>query len=481
MPLQTAMLLLRSCMVPALNYHLRCVAPLCIDDEARLFDQRMLTAAMDKLGLDEAERTERTATLLQRKLRDGGWGLTSAVQASPAAFLGSLAACTTEPSFAPYCDADTPLPASTQLHGWLDDSMQRVRRAAEGDQYRADIEPLLPATAGAFFAHYTTHDSTSTALQRTLNAKANQSTLQAAVQRMKEQVRRGEKDEWAHHKAITADAAWGWKLVRPEAPDLRLSDVEYAIAARLSLALSPFPTVAMAVLPDTCYLCAHSVKGAPISLRGEPWHFLSCRMMTNGELSRRHDSVADAIGRVAWLVGAQVRREVKQLDPHSNQRPDLQITFPGRTLLTDVAVSHSLTPNYIAQSRSSAAIQQLRKREKYRRVASRLGAELLNASVEASGGLASDAERLMHAIGEEGERWSVGTWTSGAIRRQLLGAIAVAVQRGNALAMLSGYTRVTSARVGLDRRHKGDEQQCVGVGEACERDRHQDGRGEGEE
>ena len=37
MPIQTAMLLLRLCLVPSLNYHLRCIAPACIDDEARLF------------------------------------------------------------------------------------------------------------------------------------------------------------------------------------------------------------------------------------------------------------------------------------------------------------------------------------------------------------------------------------------------------------------------------------------------------------
>ena len=62
------------------------------------------------------------------------------------------------------------------------------------------------------------------------------------------------------------------------------------------------------------------------------------------------------------------------------------------------------------------------------------------------------AVRLVKVIGEEGERWSAGTWTSSAIERQLLGTIAVAVQRGNALAMLTGYTRATAA-VALGRRY----------------------------
>ena len=78
-----------------------------------------------------------------------------------------------------------------------------------------------------------------------------------------------------------------------------------------------------------------------------------------------------------------------------------------------------------------------------RRVASRLGAELLNVSVDACGGMAGDTLRLARAIGEEGQRWSAGTWSAATIERQVLGTIATAVQKGNAMAVLVGYTRAT--------------------------------------
>ena len=107
---------------------------------------------------------------------------------------------------------------------------------------------------------------------------------------------------------------------------------------------------------------------------------------------------------------------------------------------------HSLTPHYAAAWGSSAAKQQRRKNAKYAGVAARLGAELLNVSVDACGGLASDAVKLVRAVGEEGDRWSAGTWGAAQIERHLLGAIAVAVQGGNALALLSGYTQTTSMR-----------------------------------
>ena len=321
MPIQTAMLLLRQSLVPALNYHLRCIAPGCIEDEARVFDQRMMEAAMDKLGLDEDERHERTTTLLQRRLRDGGWGLASAASTSPAAFLGSMAACRDEPVFAQYY-GDTPVPHSSHLYGWLDDSLQRVRQAAPGDKYLADIEPLLPVTASTFFSFHATADPSTTAkLQHTLNAKATQHNVEAAVQRMKGQWSRGDKREWVHHKAITVKGALGWRTVRPEDAQLRMSDVEYAVAARLNLGLQPFPACTMALLPEHCPLCTHRSTGAPVSLKDDPWHWLSCYGLINGELSRRHHAVVDAIGRVAWLVGAQVRKEVGGLDPNSVQRP----------------------------------------------------------------------------------------------------------------------------------------------------------------
>jgi hypothetical protein len=206
----------------------------------------------------------------------------------------------------------------------------------------------------------------------------------------------------------------------------------------------------MAALPEHCPVCTHQTTNLPVSLRHEPWHLLTCSRLRQLQ-SRRHNEVVDAIARVAGLVGAQVRKEVEGLDLHGKQRPDLHIVFPGRVLLTDVVVSYSLTASRTAHQRSTIAIRQGQKAKKYAHIASRLGAELLNVSIDACGGLASDAVKLVQAIAEEGERWSAGTWSSATIKRQLLSAIAVAVQRGNALIMLAGYTRTSSARGGVAR------------------------------
>ena len=53
MPILTALQLLRVSLVPAMNYFLRCIAPVCIEDEAQRFDQRVLEAAASKLGVSD--------------------------------------------------------------------------------------------------------------------------------------------------------------------------------------------------------------------------------------------------------------------------------------------------------------------------------------------------------------------------------------------------------------------------------------------
>src|ERR1700752_1139226 len=119
------------------------------------------------------------------------------------------------------------------------------------------------------------------------------------------------------------------------------------------------------------------------------------------------------------LTGAQTQREVKGLDRNNNNRPDLQVLFPGRMLLTDVVISHPLTNSRIRQSRSSATSQQWNKDNKYSNVASRLGIELLPFSVEMLGGMADDAMKFVQALSEAGEE-TMQIWSQNEIRQYTL-------------------------------------------------------------
>src|SRR6185437_10579843 len=328
-----------------------------------------------------------------------------------AAFLGSLAACANEAAFAPL--HTSPIPATNLLHGWITDSVQRVRQTAADTCY-----DILPPAADTFFSYYTcTNPSAADSLQSNLHAKAISHQSGAAMKQLKQRSREGDKLPLAHMKAITAQAAWAWKMALPLGPRVRLSDTEYAIAARLNLGLPPFPD--MDNLPEHCPLCVHLVTKQPISLREDPWHHLTCTAMTSSEGSTRHNEVADVLQHTALLLGAQAKREVRGLVKKSKVRPDLQIFFPGRMLLTDVVVSHPITASRVQKRGSSTKAAQLGKRAKYASVSAQLGAELLPFSVATYGGLADDAMKLVQALGEEGEE-AMGAWSKEEIIRYTL-------------------------------------------------------------
>ena len=192
-----------------------------------------------------------------------------------------------------------------------------------------------------------------------------------------------------------------WKTVRPTEEAYQLVDEYYRYAARRDLGLPPARDV---TLPRLCNACG-------VSVAADGRHGQRC-IYNSSYTKLRHDSIA-------------------------------AVVYGGNKAINRQAV----------------------KKAKYTGVASRLGAELLNMSLDTSGGMASEAFELVRAISDEGARWSGGTWNSAAITRHLMGAIATAVQRGNALTMLSGYTRAVRAGSGAEGSGAGEEED-----EACSGD-----------
>ena len=58
--------------------------------------------------------------------------------------------------------------------------------------------------------------------------------------------------------------------------------------------------------------------------------------------------------------------------------------------------------------------------------------------------MAPDAMKLLSAMGSMGEE-QLGMWPRHVVIRHLMGSVATAVQRGNAVAWLSGYSRALAA------------------------------------
>jgi hypothetical protein len=220
-----------------------------------------------------------------------------------------------------------------------------------------------------------------------------------------------------------------------------LSDVEYRIAARLNLGLRPMAGAAL--MPDVCPLCKAS-KANLNSIRNDPWHFLTCPKV-RGEITSRHNEVGRALYRCALLMGLKAQYEPRGLDPTSDLRPDVLLTLPGRQILTDVAVTHPLALGALTRGTSLRKLGKAReleavKRAKYTNLSSLRHYEQLPFVVETCGGVGPSADALIKAMADAGEE-HLAMWSKEAIIRELVGTVAIAVQRGGAIAYLDGYDK----------------------------------------
>jgi hypothetical protein len=97
---QSSLLILRQCVVTKMNYAIRCIPPPCIAQQANVFDELAIGTAKAKLLLHADEGRRRpTVERFRAPLCHGGFGLTSALHTSPAAFLGSIPAVTSDSLF----------------------------------------------------------------------------------------------------------------------------------------------------------------------------------------------------------------------------------------------------------------------------------------------------------------------------------------------------------------------------------------------
>jgi hypothetical protein len=227
---------------------------------------------------------------------------------------------------------------------------------------------------------------------------------------------------FAHLKSVSAPRAWAWKTVVPTTKDLELTDTQYRIATRLNLGL--LPVEGTGALPNTCPICTRLN-----TIKKDPWHLMTCRKLTHGEVGVRHDEVETALYRSALMMGLQAVRQPKGLQSSSDLRPDLMVILPGRRILTDVAICHPLAPGRVLDGKSrttlgSAKTLEADKRRKYRKMKAQHQMELLPFIVETCGGMGPAAVKLLKAMAAAGEE-HLAMWPKKDIMRYVVGSVAV--------------------------------------------------------
>ena len=176
----------------------------------------------------------------------------------------------------------------------------------------------------------------------------------------------------------------------------------------------------------------------------DPWHHLCCNTHKRQEITLRHDSVVNALYLHSSHAGAAACKEPQGLSSEDGRRPDLQIVLPGAHILTDVVVSHPLAPSYVstaaAEHLAIAADAAKDKVTKYAEVASAQAAQFIPFSVESTGGIGPEAAHLIELL-SLASRDYLTLPSHHPFSNSVFSSVAIAIQRGNALAVAAGYSR----------------------------------------
>jgi hypothetical protein len=166
--------------------------------------------------------------------------------------------------------------------------------------------------------------------------------------------------------------------------------------------------------------------------------------MKRKELNMRHNAVLNALYLYTSRAGGVAVKEPTDLNDKDGRRPDLQLLLPGLHYLADVRITHPLCPTHVqaaANKQLGAALRAEReKTNRYQQTAEQHHAEFIPFVVETLGGIAPAAVKLLDQIALTC-RDHMTLWSHQEVVKELRGAIAIAVQRGNAIAMIAGYNR----------------------------------------
>ena len=317
-----------------------------------------------------------------------------------------------------------PLPSGSLLYGWIDGALNAMRSNIEdGDSSTgpppppplpsplpshpsssssspvppADLSPsfspadvpgpvkvCLPPSSASLLSFYSAVPQRAFDLQSNFMCQASTLSRSAAL---KDSQENGEAVRAALLKSIAAKEASKWKTVYPSSPLHTLSDPHYRIAARLNLGLPPH----RAVFSHKCSSC-----NSPTALLNDRWHHLSCIAHRRRELTHRHDAVLNVLYTYVRAAGGVAVKEPAGLSAKDGKRPDLQIIFPSRHIISDVVISHPLAPSYLSKAKpdnesATVAAAARFKVNKYDEVSTTQHASFLPFAAESTGGLSSGA------------------------------------------------------------------------------------------
>ena len=178
----------------------------------------------------------------------------------------------------------------------------------------------------------------------------------------------------------------------------------------------------------------------------DPWHDLSCVHRRKNELNVRHDLVVKCIKYYAEIAGACSRLEPNGLSEDGRKRPDLELFLGHIHQLIDVTIVHPTCRSYLKKAQEPLVIAEMaatNKLSKYSNMSIQLQAKIVPFAIESFGGFSQSAQNFISTLAHFASNHST-LFHKKELIRDFISSISIAVQRGNALAVINGW-RITAA------------------------------------
>ena len=445
-----------------LTHRLRAMSPAATAKHAAQYDALVQAAAHALIGIvdGDGDRYDRQLCLPWRL---GGFGLASALEVAPAAFIAGVeSALRNAPALAPLWEGRLPLPPASRLSLAIDDSLVRLRRTVAALQTASPSRSSttrstagtaskrkllhLPTSASSFISHFRAQPA-SKRIQSDVSHSISLHSFNAGLA----QAARGEGGvrEVARLRALRTKESSLWLRTMPTSDALRLSDEDWRWSARLRLGMP------MAFGPSLPPGCSHDHAATT-----DDWHPLSCAQTYGSLITRRHHAVVHVIAHHCRLAHLHARIEPSDLCVDRSRRPDIQVDLPGESLLGDVTILQPSCPQWrrttarrgAAASGDSKAAGKVRHYEPLLRQHRDVRFEPI--VLYAYGGFHASALRFLDQLVKAVEP-ATSLISRAAWKRSLLQHVAVVVQRGNA-AIMRAHHNAHCTRV-VDRYFSADD------------------------
>jgi len=178
----------------------------------------------------------------------------------------------------------------------------------------------------------------------------------------------------------------------------------------------------------------------------DPLHALSCKLTRGREVTWRHDIVVDPVATGLRQCGTRVRVEQTSDEQNSKQRPDIYAIISGQPTFIDVGIVQPSAVSYRGKDTLVRTKEyEKEKISKYAELAMENDARIIPFIIESNGGYGEQAGYVLDDIKVFAHEEALA-FAQSEVVRDMMDAVAIAVQRGNAKAIIAAYERMMHIR-----------------------------------